>query len=357
MIEREVWKIGRAGSLGRLKLLPETLPALGPGQVRVGVRAVGLNFADVFACLGLYSATPSGEFIPGLEFAGEVEEVSRRQGERSPWKRGDRVMGVIRFGAFASRVHVDDRLLQPLPPQWSFAEGAGFAVQALTAWYALKELGGLRQGQLVLVHSAAGGVGLNALSILQRFEGRVIATVGQESKAAFLIEHRGLSADQIIIRDPGSFPQRLDEALKKAHEEGLDIVLDAVAGPYFKPAYRRIRPGGRLVLFGAASMMPAGNRPNYARLALKYLRRPRLDPLNMISENKSLMAFNLIWLWDRIDLLRRLYTDLSQELKAPPYIGRRFPFSQAVRALRYLQSGHSVGKVVLELARISHPQS
>ena len=95
--------------------------------------------------------------------------------------------------------------------------------------------------------------------------------------------------------------------------------------------------------------MPKGARPNYVRLALKYLRRPRLDPLQMIVENRSLMAFNLIWLWDQADRLQRAYDRIVARVSQPPYIGRRFPFDEAPAALRHLQSGESVGKVVIEV--------
>jgi NADPH:quinone reductase-like Zn-dependent oxidoreductase len=110
-----------------------------------------------------------------------------------------------------------------------------------------------------------------------------------------------------------------------------------------------LRPEGRLVLYGAADLMPRRARPDYLRLALKYLGRPRLDPLRMIAENKSVMAFNLIWLWDRVDRLTRAQEGVSRLTRRPPFVGQRFRFAEAPAALRYLQSGESIGKVVLEV--------
>jgi alcohol dehydrogenase len=353
---REVWRIRRAGSLDRLERLRDSLPEPGPGQALVRVHAIGLNFADLFACLGLYSATPPGEFVPGLEVAGVVEALGHAAarpevGGESPHtlRPGDRVIGLTRFGAYATAVNLDIRYLWPIPAAWSFAEAAAFLVQALTAWYGLIALGDLASGDSVLLHSAAGGVGLNALAILAAHDARVIATVGRPAKRDFLVECCGLRPDQVIIRDRRSFGAQLDRALGALRIDGFDLVLDAVAGPFFRPAYTRLRPAGRLVLYGAADFMPKRARPNYPRLALRYVGRPRLDPLRMIAENRSVMAFNLIWLWDQVDELGRAYDQAAPLIRRAPFVGRRFPFTDAPAALRYLQSGESVGKVVLEV--------
>jgi alcohol dehydrogenase len=337
--------VPRAGSLDRLEPDEEPLQEPGPGQARVRVAAVGLNFADIFACMGLYSATPRGAFIPGLEFAGTIEAVGTDAGA---WREGDSVFGLTRFGAYATSVTVDIRYLHRLPAGWSAADGAAFPVQALTAWYAIDELGACRPGDAVLVHSAAGGVGLNALALLRVRRARVVATIGHESKRS-LLAAQGLTPAQVIVRDRARFGEQLDHALAANGLDGFHLVLDAVAGPFFAPAYRRLRPAGRLVIYGSADLTPSASRPNWLRLGLQYLRRPRIDPLAMISHNKSVMGFNLIWLWDQAERLTAAYDVLARDLASPPLVGRRFPFAQAPAALRYLQSGQSVGKVVLEI--------
>ena len=345
MTYRRIWRVARAGSLDRLSLEQDTATPPGPGQATVRVGAVGLNFADIFASMGLYSATPAGPFIPGLEFAGTIEALGPGA---SVWQEGDRVLGVTRFGAYATAVTVDTRYLYRLPAGWSAADGAAFPVQALTAWYAIDELGACRPGDAVLVHSAAGGVGLNALALLRARQARVVATIGHASKLPVLAA-QGLAPQQIIVRDRARFAAQLDEALSANGLDGFHLVLDAIAGPYFKPAYRRLRPAGRLIIYGSADLTPSGARPNRLRLGLQYLRRPRIDPLAMISHNKSVMGFNLIWLWDQADRLVPAYAVLARDITAPPLIGRRFPFEAAPAALRFLQSGQSVGKVVLEV--------
>ena len=354
---REVWRIERAGSLDRLQRQRDALPEPGAGEARVRVHAVGLNFADVFACLGLYSATPSGPFVPGLEFAGVVEVVGppRRDSATSGAPvvgPGDEVMGVTRFGAYATALNVDVRLLRRRPEGWDFAEAAAYPVQGMTAWYGLVELGSVEAGDVVLLHSAAGGVGLLALAILGAIGARVVATVGRHAKREFLVAQRGLSRDQVIVRDRRRFGIQLDEALAAAGADGFDVVFDAVAGPFLLPAFSRLRPEGRLVVYGAAHFMPPRSRASdlrHAGLLIDYLRRPRLDPIAMVSQNRSVMAFNLIWLWGRIHRMSGAYAALDALITAPPLVGRRFPFAEAPAALRHLQSGESIGKVVLDV--------
>jgi alcohol dehydrogenase len=345
-VTRDVWRIDRAGSLERLTRRSEPLPDLAAGQARVAVKAVGLNFADIFACLGLYSATPRGSFIPGLEFAGIVEDVN--PGAGASFRPGDRVAGLTRFGAYATAINADVAYLRPIRAGWSFEEAAAFPAQALTAWYGLIRLGAVERGDVVLVQSAAGGVGLNALAILNAFRARPIAVVGRDAKRHWLIENRALAADQVIVRDRRSFGAQLDRALAALGARGFDIVFDAVAGPFLRPAFRRLRPAGRYVLYGAADFMPAATRPGYLRLAWKHVSRPRIDPLAMISANRSMMAFNLIWLWDRLDQLAAGWNELNALGTTRPLVWRRFPFDEAPAAMRYLQSGESIGKVVLD---------
>lgn len=351
MPSREVWRIDRAGSLNRLTRRTETLPPPAPGEARVVVTAIGVNFADVFACLGLYSATPAGSFIPGLEFAGVVDEVGPRGAERDDdrIRPGDLVVGLTRFGGYATLVNAPRRLLRPVRPGWDPAEAVALPAQGLTAWYGLVKLGAIERGDVVLLHSAAGGVGLNALAILGALGARTIATVGSEAKRQWLVEHRGLATDQVVVRDPRSFGRDLDCALAALGAPGFDVVFDAVSGPYLAPAYERLNAEGRLVVYGAADFMPRGARPDYLRLALRYLRRPRLDPLQMISANRSVMGFNLIWLWDRLEQLAAGYDALDRLITSPPLVGRRCPFADAPAALRHLQGGRSIGKVVIEV--------
>ena len=351
-IRRDVWRIDRAGSLDRLSRRTEDLADPAPGEARVAVRAIGLNFADLAATLGLYSATPRGSFIPGLEFAGVIEAIGpagTATRNTQIFRVGDSVAGVTRFGGYATAVNAGIDYLWPMRPGWSFAEAAAFPVQALTAWYGLIHKGRVHSGDIVLVQSAAGGVGLHALSMLSAAGAKTIAVVGQESKRRWLMAERGLAPDEVLGRRRATFGADLDRALAAIGATGFDLVFDAVLGPYFQPAYDRLRPEGRIVVYGAADLMPSGRRVNYLRLAPRYLRRPRIDPLRLVSENRSVIGFNLIWLWDSVDQIAVGRRAIEELVTVAPFVGRSFPFGKAPAAMRYLQSGQSVGKVVLEL--------
>lgn len=335
MRQRHFWQTPKAGNIDRLALHKADPGPLSADQVRVAVRAVGLNFADIFALTGLYSATPEGAFIPGLEFAGEVVDVGARS---RGYKPGDRVMGVTRFGGYSTVIDSDPARLWPLPPDWDFAQGAAYPAQTMTAWYALRELGNLQAGQQVLIHSAAGGVGLQAMQLTRALGAVPVGTVGRDDKLPLL---RSLGFDQVLVRAPDFAAQLQQSGLQ------FDLVLDAIGGDVQRASFNALKPMGRLVVFGAAEFTPRGKRPDYLRAALRYLRRPRYDVMDMISANKSVMAFNLIWLWEQQDSMHTLLHALDALSLPPPHVGHRYPFEQAHQALALLQSGTTTGKVVL----------
>jgi alcohol dehydrogenase len=353
MATREAWRIPAAGSLERLALVTEDLAPPGPGEARIRVEAIGLNFADVFACLGLYSATPRGAFVPGLECAGIIEALGE-SGDGPPawdspnWHVGDRVIVLTRFGGYATALNVDTRYLLPLPEGWTPLQGAAYPVQALTAWYGLVQLGSMAPAHVVLVHSAAGGVGLHALAMAKTIGARAIATVGHREKAEFLVS-RGFPAERIFVRDASQFGAQLDTALEAVGARGFDVVFDALAGAWFLPALTRLVPEGRHVIYGAADFMPSGARPNWARLAWRYVRRPRLDPMRLIDTNRSVLGFNLIWLFDRADRLPDATAAALRLSASPPHVGSQFSFAEMPRALRTLQAGRTTGKVVVTI--------
>lgn len=331
------WYTPAAGALQRLRMVEQSTGDLSPHEMRVAVAAAGLNFADIFALTGLYSATPRGGFVPGLEFAGTLVGTGE---QAHGFQVGDRVMGVTRFGGYASVIDVQPAYLRPLPAEWSFAQGAAYPVQTLTAWYALVELGNLKPGQRVLVHSAAGGVGLQAMQLVRALGADPVGTVGDERKVSFL---QSLGFDDILVREP-------DFAAQLARDQKtFDLVLDAIGGAVQAASFVALRPAGRMVVFGAAEFAPGGNRPRYLHSLWRYLRRPRYDVLSMISRNRSIMAFNLIWLWEQVELLSSLMNDMGRIHIPPPHVGHEFPFGDAPAALEYLRSGQSLGKVVLRL--------
>ena len=340
MLERQVYSMQKAGSIKDLQLRTESLGEPREDEVCVQVKAIGLNFADIFAIQGLYSATPKGAFIPGLEFSGEIIAVGAAVQE---WKVGDKVMGATKFGGYVSHINIHHRYIIALPDTWNYEEGAGFLVQGLTAYYALTTLGNLQRGMTVLIHSAAGGVGILANRICKKYDAYTIGTVGSAAKVDFLLQEEGY--DQVLVRQK-DFYQQLRSALG---DRPLNLIMECIGGDILKQGWKAMASMGRMVAYGSASFTSHGDKPNYLKLYWKYLRRPKIDPLRLPTQNKSLMGFNLIYLYEQTDLMHDMLNGLqSLELK-PQHVGHVFGFKAMHEAIRLFQKGTTIGKVVVKV--------
>ena len=342
-MQRKSYRVTKVGSLNNLKLVEEELPQPSEDEVTIEVKAIGLNFADVFTILGLYKASPKSDFIPGLEFSG----VIRDKGENvTGFSNGDKIIGVIRFGAYTTHLNIDHRYIIKLPEGWSFEEGASFIVQALTAYYALVPLGNINKLQglinqpTVLIHSAAGGVGIYANRIAKKFSAYTIGTIGSESKRDLL---KSEGYDDIIVRN-NNFKAELEKCLDGRM---LDLVLDAVGGKVQKESFDFLAPTGRLVSYGLSQFMSHGASPDYFKLALQFLTMPRYQSLTLIESNKSVLGFNLIWLYERVSLMKGMLDEISLLRLNKPYVGKVFPYGSFMQAIREFQSGNTSGKVVV----------
>jgi alcohol dehydrogenase len=337
MLIRKSYRTTKAGSIDRLKLVEEEIGNPEAHEVQLKVKAVGLNFADVFAILGLYSATPEGSFIPGLEYSGEI--IARGEGI-TDFQIGDRVMGVTRFGAYTSHINIDAAYVNKIPETWTFEEGASFLVQALTAYYGLFHLGTLKKGDAVLIHSAAGGVGLLANRMAQKIGAFTIGSIGSAAKIDVLKKE---GYQKYIVRSK-HFKKDLKQALEG---RDLNLIMECIGGKIFKTGYDLLAPQGRVINYGSARYGDTKNSPNWPRLAWLYLTRPKIDPQKMIESNKGILGFNLIWLYDRKELMKQILKELEDLKMEAPFIGHRFKFEEMHAALKLFQSGKTVGKVVL----------
>lgn len=330
-----------AGNLADMQIQPFDLVDPQTHEVQISVRAIGLNFADIFAIWGLYGATPKGDFTPGLEYAGIVEKVGAAVTQLKP---GDRVMGVTRFGAYTTHLNIDARYAIPLPQDWDFATGAAYLVQTLTAYYGMLHLGAMVQGQNVLIHSAVGGVGLQALKIAKAYDCFTIGTVGHQGKVDFALQE---GYDQVIVREKKTFESELKSALG---DRPLELVMDSVGGPYFSIPFSMLAPMGRVVVFGSARYASPGDRPNKWHMLKHWLSRPKIDPQQLPETNRGVLGFNLIWLYERAELMQQLLQDLDALKLGAPHVGHRFAFDKLPDAIRLFQTGKTIGKVVIEVA-------
>ena len=339
--------VHRAGGHDRLTLQRDPSPPRpGPGEVLLEVSAAGVNYADVVVRMGLYASAKTyvgWPITPGFEVAGRVAEVGQGVEALQP---GDPVLAVTRFGGYASHVVVPAHQASRYPEALSAVQAAALPTVFFTAYYALFELARPSAGATVLVHSAAGGVG-GALLQLCRLAGyRSVGVVGATHK---IEAARALGADAVIdkSREP------LWPAARRHSRAGYAAVFDANGVSTLRGSYDHLQPTGRLIVYGFHSMLPRqGGKPRWPGLIWDWLRTPRFDPMKLTQDNRSVMGFNLSYLFERADLLAQIRGKLlawfaSGEL-TPPLV-QTYPLERVADAHRALESGQTVGKLVLTL--------
>lgn len=336
--------IRRPGGHERLELEELPDPEPGPGEVLVRTRAAGVNFADTAVRMGLYASAKKyvgWPITPGFEFAGEVAALGA--GLDGP-PVGASVFGVSRFGGWSTHVCVPRHQVFDLPRGWSAEQAAGFPAVHLTAWYAVEELARPRPGEAALVHSAAGGVGCALAQLLAVRGARVVGVVRGAHKVAVARDH---GCDVVVDKGPSDpWP-----AIRAAAPEGYGCVFDANGVETLGKSWAVLGAPGRLVVYGFATMLRRGkDRPSWPKLAWDWLRTPRFQPLEMTEHNKSVLAFNLSFLFPRADVLGEAMEDLLGRVEAgtlrPPSV-TTFDLDACADAQAAIESGTTTGKLVL----------
>ncbi len=317
-------------------------PEPGRGQVRVRVRAAGVNFADLLARVGLYPDAPKPPCVVGYEIAGDVDALG--EGVEGI-ELGQRVMGGSRFGGYAQLAVTGTDSLVPMPDGWSYAEGAALPVTYATAYAGLVRYGGLRAGERVLIQAAAGGVGIAATHIAKLVGAEIYGTASPGKHDAI----RGFGVDHPIDYRTHDV---VDEVRRVAGEEQpIDLAFDAIGGRSFKQSFSLLRPGGRLVCFGASEVQ-AGERRSPLRAMRVVAQMPRFNPLKLMRESKSVIGLNMLQLWDAAGSLEEYVAPLRQwldESRIRPVVAREFRLDDGAEAHRYVHERKNVGKVVLTL--------
>lgn len=315
----------RLGGADVLKVVETAVPEVRPGTVLVKNYAIGVNFADTLFRQGQYVMAPKLPDTPGFESSGVIEKVG--DGVGGDLKPGMRV-AAIGVQAYAEYSIARASTVIPLPDFVSFEEGAAFPIQVLTAWHLLNSCHQTRPGEAVVVHSAAGGVGLSAIQIAKAAGARVIGTVSSESKASIVREY---GADHLINYAMSDFSA---EVMKLTDRRGANLILDAVGKPTFERGLACLAPMGHLVLYGRAGGLP--------------------DPLNvfrLLEKSAKVSGFMLNQAHTGPERWRRGIEDsfrLMHEGKLKLLIGKTFPLADAAEAHRFMESRGSVGKLLLK---------
>jgi len=306
-----------------MKIADVPKPEVKPGFVLVKVRAAGINFADTLFRQGKYAMQPKLPDTPGLEAAGEIEAVGAGVANLKPGQR---------VAALGSKMYAEYALAPaaqviPIPNSISFEHAAAVPVQVLTAWHILHTAHRTGPGQTVLVHSAAGGVGIIAVQIAKAAGARVIGTVSSASKAALVKEY---GADDAINYATGDFAT---EANRLTNGRGVDLILDAVGATTMAKGLTCLAPFGHLILYGRAGGPP--------------------EPLNvfkLFEKSIKVSGFVLYTVAAVPDVMRRGIEEsfkLIAEGKVKLLVGKSFPLAQAAEAHKFMESRQSTGKLVL----------
>jgi NADPH2:quinone reductase len=313
-----------AGDISVLKLKDVSAPEPGPEQIRIRVRAAGLNRADILQRKGKYPAPPGWPAdIPGLEYAGEVETLG--SGARR-WRVGDRVMGLVGGGAQAEYVAVHQDETLAIPSGLSFTQAAAIPEAFLTAWDALVTRGKLQAGDRVLIHAVGSGVGTAAVQLARRLGA---TTVGTSRSAAKLEQARALGLDEAIDTS-GGFGGRLSAP--------VNLILDVLGGPVLAENLEALAPRGRLVLLGFLQ------GPS-AQVNLDPILRKRLEIVGSVMRTRVLT--------ERIPLVSEFAGRVAPWFSDPttrgirPIVGATFPFASIGEAHQAMEEDRNFGKIVL----------
>ncbi|MGW0957288.1 SDR family NAD(P)-dependent oxidoreductase, partial [Streptomyces sp. NPDC002545] len=321
------WRLGSRvkGSLDGLALLPhpEALEPLVGRQVRIGIRAAGLNFRDVLNALGMY---PGEAGLFGSEAAGVVTEVGPDATELVP---GDRVMGMV-FGGFGPSGAADERLLTRVPDDWSWETASSVPLVFLTAYYALKDLAGLKAGEKVLIHAGAGGVGMAAIQIARHLGAEVFATASEGKWD--VLRSLGVADDHIASSRTLDFEAAFAEA---AGDKGLDVVLNALAGEFVDASMRLLGTGGRFLEMGKTDIRHTGSAPD--GISYQSFDLGMVDP-------------------DRIQQMLLDLVDLFEQDVLSPLPVRAWDVRRSREAFRFMSMAKHIGKIVLSIPRPMDPE-
>jgi synaptic vesicle membrane protein VAT-1 len=331
--------ITRYGAPDVLEERPRQTPEPGSGEVRIRVKACGVNFADVLARMDLYPDAPKAPLVPGYEVSGYVDAVGPGPARH---EIGRHVIALTRFGGYAEFVVVPSDYVWAAPASLSHNEAAAIPVSYVTAVIALYRMGNLKANETVLVHGAGGNLGIAATQLSRLRRASVIGTASAVKHSAL----RSFGIDHVI--DHRSADVEFEVA-RLTNGRGVDVVIDPVGGDHLLKSYRMLAPMGRLVTCGMQDMV-GGQHRNPVRTLHAVWQTPRFNPVDLMNDNKAVFGLNLLHLWGERKLIaasmEALLTDFAGG-RLRPVVAKTFPLARAADAHKFLQDRSNIGKVVL----------
>lgn len=332
--------ITKTGGTDVLQVKENEEPTPGPNEVRIRAKACGVSFGEVALRQGLYPGASKFPLVAGCEAAGVVDLVGASVASVKP---NARVLTLVESGAQTEALCVDARQVVLLPEAMSFEQAAALPVNYLTAFHALFRLAHIAPGETVVVHAAAGGVGIAALQLCRTVEGVTAIGTASASKHDAV---RGNGCDYPIDYHAVDYSR---EVRRITEGRGVDVVLDPLGGRDWRKGAELLKPGGRLVAYGFSNAIGGGRRSLF-RIVRQFLATPHFSPLWMMTNNRSIAGFTLanIWREDGIPVAQiESLVELFRRSQVNPLVDSVFPFSQAAAAYRRLEERRNVGKVLL----------
>lgn len=308
-----------------LKMVERETPSPKDYEVLIEIKAIGVNYADTARREGQYVVPTPLPFTPGAEIAGVVTAVGENVTRVVP---GTRVVTLIESGGYAEYALTDERSVIPIGESLSFELAASLPLQGLSAYHVLKTMGRMEEGETVLVHAAAGGVGTIAVQLAKIFgAGKIIATASTDEKLQLANE---LGADVLVNYTKEGWEK---EVLEATGGRGVDVALEMAGGDIFNKTLKCLATNGRLVIYGVASG-----------------EQSRLYPSSLMARNQSVIGFFLPQIMRKRELLNKsmeeLFTFLA-EGRLRITIGEIYPLTEAAKAHEYIQARKTKGKLIL----------
>jgi NADPH:quinone reductase-like Zn-dependent oxidoreductase len=330
---------GKSEKVFEVKETPQ--PKAHKGAVGIKVEAFGLNFADVMARLGLYDDCPKLPTILGYDVVGTIDEVGEGV---TNFAKGDRVIGLTRFGGYAQYAVADTRAIAKIPSSIDVNTATAMATQWTTAYYAAYEAVNIFSGDNVLVHAAAGGVGNGIVQLALLKGATLIATVGSDDKAALI---KALGAQHVINYNKENYVEKIKElGLYKK----IDLVYDSIAGSNIGKGFKMLNAGGKVVMYGASKLTDnSWNKLNVLKNALAF---GIYHPAEFMMTSKSILGVNMLHIADNkpeiISRCMNAVVALYNEGKIKPIIGDTFGIDDLATAHNALQNRATVGKLAVK---------
>ena len=336
----------KSGGMNSIDIVESPTPSPAKGEVLIEVHRAGINFADLMMRQGLYSPVPPYPFTPGYEISGVVKELGEGVDE-SGFVIGDRVVAVCGMGGYSEQIVCPADRCFKLPFNISFDAAAAFPVTYLTAHHMLTYLGNFQQGDSILVHHAAGGVGTATAQLAKALGASKVFGTASTNKAEF-VKSLGM---RFIDREAEDF---VEVCKRETDGEGVHHALDPVGGKHMMRSYKALRSGGRLYAFGGSAAVKGSKRSIVTALRM-VLTTPKFNPFKMMTSNKAVFGVHM-GTWKDEGVVKKQIFSLVEMLEddlIAPVVDKVFRFEEVAAAQQYIHDRKNRGKVLLDFS----PQS